>query len=76
MGAVISLVNKLNKRLITFKVTDSMIKWMNDMMSMGNYDSRSELVRDALEEFLEREDYERNNIEKLSMNEPEQFHKQ
>ena len=65
----------MKKRLITFKVTDSMIKWMNDMMSMGNYDSRSELVRDALEEFLEREDYERNNAEKLSIKEPEQFHK-
>ncbi len=44
-------------------------------MSMGNYDSRSELVRDALEEFLEKEDYERNNTEKLSVKESEQFHK-
>ena len=50
-----------------------MIKWMNDMMSMGNYDSRSELVRDALEEFLEREDYERNTSKKLTLKEQEQF---
>lgn len=64
----------MKKRLITFKVTDSMIKWMNDMMSMGNYDSRSELVRDALEEFLEKEDYERINAEKLSIQEKEQYH--
>lgn len=63
----------MKRRLITFKVTDSMIKWMNDMMSMGNYDSRSELVRDALEEFLEREDYERNTSKKLTLKEQEQF---
>ncbi len=63
----------MKRRLITFKVTDSMIKWMNDMMSMGNYDSRSELVRDALEEFLEREDYERSTSKKLTLKEQEQF---
>lgn len=65
----------MKKRLITFKVTDSMIKWMNDMMSMGNYESRSELVRDALTEFLEKEDYERNIPNKLNLKESEQFHK-
>ena len=65
----------MKKRLITFKVTDSMIKWMNDMMSMGNYDSRSELVRDALEEFLEKEDYERHMPDSQSVKEPEQLHK-
>ncbi len=65
----------MKKRLITFKVTDSMIKWMSDMMSMGNYDSRSELVRDALTEFLEKEDYERNIPDKLNIRESEQLHK-
>ncbi len=48
----------MKKRLITFKVTDAMISWMNDMMSAGNYNSRSELVRDALAEFLAREYYD------------------
>jgi len=48
---------------------------MNDMMSMGNYDSRSELVRDSLEEFLEKEDYERINASKQDIKKPEQLHK-
>ncbi|MCK5304581.1 MAG: ribbon-helix-helix domain-containing protein [Candidatus Heimdallarchaeaceae archaeon] len=47
----------MKKRLITFKVTDSMINWMNEMMSVENYRSRSELVRDALAEFLAKEYY-------------------
>ncbi|MCG3216179.1 MAG: ribbon-helix-helix protein, CopG family [Candidatus Heimdallarchaeota archaeon] len=47
----------MKKRLITFKVTDAMIRWMNEMMSAGNYNSRSELVRDALAEFLAKEYY-------------------
>ncbi len=65
----------MKKRLITFKVTDSMIKWMNDMMSMGNYDSRSELVRDALEEFLSKEYYEGNFSENIKLKEKVQYHK-
>jgi len=65
----------MKKRLITFKVTDSMIKWMNDMMSMGNYDSRSELVRDSLEEFLSKEYYEGNFSENIKLKEKEQFRK-
>ena len=47
----------MKKRLITFKVTDSMINWMSEMMSVENYRSRSELVRDALAEFLAKEYY-------------------
>jgi len=47
----------MKKRLITFKVTDSMIKWMIEMAASGNYGSRSELVRDALAEFLAKEYY-------------------
>jgi Arc/MetJ-type ribon-helix-helix transcriptional regulator len=34
-----------------------MIKWMIEMESSGNYGSRSELVRDALAEFLAKEYY-------------------
>ena len=52
-----------------------MIKWMNDMMSMGNYDSRSELVRDALEEFLTKEYYDGNFSENIKLKEKEQFYK-
>jgi len=47
----------MKKRLITFKVTDSMIKWMLEMEASGNYHSRSKLVRDALAEFLAKEYY-------------------
>jgi len=65
----------MKKRLITFKVTDSMIKWMNDMMSMGNYDSRSELVRDSLKEFLSKEYYEGNFSENIKLKEKEQYRK-
>ena len=65
----------MKKRLITFKVTDSMIKQMNDMMSMGNYDSRSELVRDALTEFLANEYNEGNYTNNKKLKEKEQFHK-
>ena len=52
-----------------------MIKWMNDMMSMGNYDSRSELVRDSLKEFLSKEYYEGNFSENIKLKEKEQYRK-
>ncbi|MHA1685413.1 MAG: ribbon-helix-helix domain-containing protein [Candidatus Heimdallarchaeaceae archaeon] len=45
----------MRKRIITFKVPDRMLKEMNQMMSEGNFDSRSELVRAALAEFIIRE---------------------
>ena len=47
----------MKKRLITFKVTDQMIQWLIEMETSGNYGSRSELVRDALAEFLAKEYY-------------------
>ncbi|MHA1400457.1 MAG: ribbon-helix-helix domain-containing protein [Candidatus Heimdallarchaeaceae archaeon] len=45
----------MRKKLITFKVTDAMMSWITEMMDKGNYDNRSELVRDALHEFLIKE---------------------
>lgn len=45
----------MRKRIITFKVPDRMLKEMNQMMDEGNFDSRSELVRAALAEFIVRE---------------------
>ena len=65
----------MKRRLITFKVTDSMIKQMNDMMSMGNYESRSELVRDSLAEFLGKEYYESAQAENEKLREKEQLNK-
>lgn len=46
---------RMKKRIITFKVPDHQLSEMNQMMDQGNYDSRSELVRAALAEFIVRE---------------------
>ena len=66
---------QMTKRLITFKVTDSMIKWMIEMEASGNYSSRSELVRDALEEFLARENFEGEKTYRDRLKEKEQLNR-
>ncbi len=45
------------KKLITFKVTDSMINDLHKMLNQLNYNNRSELIRDAIAEFIEKEYY-------------------
>jgi len=42
----------MKKKLITFKVTEAMMKWIAEMMEKGNYKNRTELIVDALREFL------------------------
>ncbi|MHA1223732.1 MAG: ribbon-helix-helix domain-containing protein [Candidatus Heimdallarchaeaceae archaeon] len=64
----------MKKRLITFKVTDEMVKWMIEMETSGNYRSRSELVRDALEEFLAEECADGGNTEDESVTKQEALH--
>jgi Arc/MetJ-type ribon-helix-helix transcriptional regulator len=39
-------------RLITFKATGKLLELLDDMVYFGKYSDRSELIRDALEDFL------------------------
>ncbi|MCK4845308.1 MAG: ribbon-helix-helix protein, CopG family [Candidatus Heimdallarchaeota archaeon] len=48
----------MTNKLITFKVTDNMVKEMDKMLRDGNYRSRSEMVRETLAEFIGKEYYE------------------
>jgi len=48
----------MTKKLITFKVTDNMVKEMDKMLRDGNYRSRSEMIRETLAEFIRKEYYE------------------
>lgn len=48
----------MTNKLITFKVTDNMVKEMDKMLREGNYRSRSEMVRETLGEFIGKEYYE------------------
>ncbi len=60
----------MRKKLITFKVTDTMLEWITEMMDKGNYENRSDLVRDALNEFLIKErQIDGKDIEELLRNE-------
>ncbi len=45
------------KVLITFKVTSDQKRWMNEVMSELDYNSRSDLIRDALADFIATEYY-------------------
>ena len=48
----------MTNKLITFKVTDNMVKEMDKMLREGNYRSRSEMIRETLVEFISKEYYE------------------
>ena len=45
----------MKKVLITFKVPDDTLRQLHYMLEKGNYDSRSDLIRAVLAEFLKNE---------------------